>query len=115
MPGWGWWASWWHLVAGRDILTLLYKPEYADHADLFAWLMVAASGLVYGVAPGIWNDGGAVFPVAVAALRALRELFRPWPVYGSFRDSACMGAVWARLAAPYRPVGRQRCDYCFML
>ena len=31
------------LVAGRQILASLYKPEYADHADLFAWLMVAAT------------------------------------------------------------------------
>ncbi|XZO02187.1 MAG: lipopolysaccharide biosynthesis protein [Microcoleus sp.] len=30
------------VVADREILTLLYKPEYADRADLFAWLMVAA-------------------------------------------------------------------------
>ena len=31
------------LVAGRFILTLLYKPEYAEHAGLFAWLMTAAT------------------------------------------------------------------------
>ncbi len=30
------------LVAGREILTLLYQPEYAKQADLFVWLMVAA-------------------------------------------------------------------------
>jgi O-antigen/teichoic acid export membrane protein len=30
------------VVAGKPILTLLYKPEYAERADLFAWLMVAA-------------------------------------------------------------------------
>ena len=29
-------------VAGRAILTIIYKPEYADYADLFVWLMVAA-------------------------------------------------------------------------
>lgn len=34
------------VVAGRPILTLLYKPEYADRADLFAWLMVVA-GITY--------------------------------------------------------------------
>jgi O-antigen/teichoic acid export membrane protein len=31
------------LVAGRQILTLLYRPEYAEHADLFLWLMLAAA------------------------------------------------------------------------
>jgi len=30
------------VVAGKPILTLLYKPEYAERSDLFAWLMVAA-------------------------------------------------------------------------
>ncbi|HAZ49443.1 MAG TPA: polysaccharide biosynthesis protein [Cyanobacteria bacterium UBA11369] len=30
------------LVAGREILTLLYRPEYAQQKDLFVWLMVAA-------------------------------------------------------------------------
>ncbi len=30
------------VVAGKPILTLLYTPEYAERADLFAWLMVAA-------------------------------------------------------------------------
>ncbi|NJL66275.1 MAG: oligosaccharide flippase family protein [Microcoleus sp. SM1_3_4] len=30
------------IVAGKPILTLLYKPEYAERSDLFAWLMVAA-------------------------------------------------------------------------
>lgn len=34
------------VVAGREILTLLYKPEYAERADLFVWLMVAA-GMLY--------------------------------------------------------------------
>ncbi|MBW4592661.1 MAG: oligosaccharide flippase family protein [Brasilonema angustatum HA4187-MV1] len=30
------------MVAGQQILTLLYKPEYAQHADIFVWLMVSA-------------------------------------------------------------------------
>jgi O-antigen/teichoic acid export membrane protein len=34
------------VVAGRPILTVLYKPEYAERADLFAWLMVVA-GITY--------------------------------------------------------------------
>jgi O-antigen/teichoic acid export membrane protein len=31
------------LIAGREILTILYQPEYAQHTDLFVWLMVAAA------------------------------------------------------------------------
>jgi O-antigen/teichoic acid export membrane protein len=34
------------LVAGREILTILYAPEYAENPDVFVWLMVAA-GLNY--------------------------------------------------------------------
>jgi O-antigen/teichoic acid export membrane protein len=34
------------LVAGRQVLTLLYRPEYADHLDVFIWIIVAA-GLGY--------------------------------------------------------------------
>jgi len=34
------------LVAGRAILTLLYRPDYAGHVDAFVWLLVAA-GLEY--------------------------------------------------------------------
>ncbi len=30
------------LVAGREILTLIYRPEYAEQADVFLWLVVAA-------------------------------------------------------------------------
>jgi O-antigen/teichoic acid export membrane protein len=30
------------MVAGREILTILYKPEYAEHLDVFVILIVAA-------------------------------------------------------------------------
>ncbi|MGL5924168.1 lipopolysaccharide biosynthesis protein [Chroococcidiopsis sp.] len=34
------------LIAGRQILTLLYQAEYAERADLFVWLMIVA-GITY--------------------------------------------------------------------
>ncbi|MGI8856820.1 MAG: lipopolysaccharide biosynthesis protein, partial [Thermomicrobiales bacterium] len=34
------------LVVGRQVLTLLYRPEYADHLNVFIWIIVAA-GLGY--------------------------------------------------------------------
>jgi O-antigen/teichoic acid export membrane protein len=43
------------IIAGQPILTLLYRPEYAQRTDLFVWLMVAAgvgyvsSFLGYGI------------------------------------------------------------------
>ncbi|MGI8688064.1 MAG: lipopolysaccharide biosynthesis protein, partial [Thermomicrobiales bacterium] len=34
------------LVAGRQVLTLLYRPEYAAHLDVFIWI-IAAAGIGY--------------------------------------------------------------------
>lgn len=34
------------IVAGKPLLTLIYKPEYAEQSRLLVWLMVAA-GLGY--------------------------------------------------------------------
>lgn len=34
------------VVIGREFLTLLYQPEYAERADVFVWLMIAA-GVIY--------------------------------------------------------------------
>jgi O-antigen/teichoic acid export membrane protein len=33
-------------LAGREILTILFRPEYAERADLLPWIM-AAGGIVY--------------------------------------------------------------------
>jgi len=30
------------IVGGKEVLTLIYRPEYAERVDLFLWLMVAA-------------------------------------------------------------------------
>ena len=30
-------------LAGRELLTILFRPEYAEHADLLPWIMGAAS------------------------------------------------------------------------
>jgi O-antigen/teichoic acid export membrane protein len=43
------------IVAGRELITLMYRPEYAEQSDLLVWLMVAtaigdtASFLGYGM------------------------------------------------------------------
>ncbi|MDQ6832896.1 MAG: oligosaccharide flippase family protein [Chloroflexota bacterium] len=34
------------LVVGRQVLTLLYRPEYAAHLDVFIWI-IAAAGIGY--------------------------------------------------------------------
>jgi O-antigen/teichoic acid export membrane protein len=45
------------LIGGRQILTILYRPEYAEHAELFCWLMFAAA-ITYVVS--FLNDGMVV-------------------------------------------------------
>jgi O-antigen/teichoic acid export membrane protein len=47
---------------GRQLLTLMYTPEYAAHADVLAWLMVAAA---------IWYVAG-IFSTAVTATRSFQ-------------------------------------------
>ncbi len=56
------------LVAGRQILTLLYRPEYADANDLFVWVMVVA-----GIGYMTWFVGNGM--TAVRQLRAQVPLF----------------------------------------
>ncbi len=36
------------LLLGREIITLLYQPEYAEEIDAFVWLMIASSMLYIG-------------------------------------------------------------------
>ncbi len=47
---------------GRQLLTLLYTAEYAEHANVLSWLMVAAA---------IWYVAG-IFSTAVTATRSFR-------------------------------------------
>ena len=49
------------IVLGRPVLALVYRPEYAEHVDLLAWLM-AAAGLGYV---------GSMFGYALTAARVL--------------------------------------------
>ncbi len=50
-------------IAGVWILTILYRPEYALHADAFFWLMAAGA---------IMNVSG-ILGVAVTAMQAFRQ------------------------------------------
>ena len=74
------------LVLGHELLTVLYRPEYAEHTAVFVWLMVAASvGYVasflgYGMTAARYSDpsyrssGSAGLPV-------------PWVACGWCHDS----------------------------
>jgi len=74
-------------VAGREVLDLLYRPEYAKHVDIFLWLMVAAginyiaSFLGYGItAARYFKVQMPLFAFVVVALVA--ACFWLIPVYG---------------------------------
>jgi len=86
------------LIAGREILTTLYRPEYAQHAELFTWMSVhattlyLASFLGYGMtAARHFRSQIPLFGLCVitAALGCLWLV----PRFG------LLGAVWASLAA----------------
>ncbi|MEG4024791.1 MULTISPECIES: oligosaccharide flippase family protein [unclassified Microcoleus] len=68
-------------VAGKPILTLLYKPEYADRADLFLWLMVAA---------GIWYVS-AFLGYGITAARYFRVQM---PLFVLVTGSSAIACFW---------------------
>ncbi|MEG4941306.1 oligosaccharide flippase family protein [Microcoleus sp. F4-D5] len=69
------------VVAGKPILTLLYKPEYADRADLFLWLMVAA---------GIWYVS-AFLGYGITAARYFRVQM---PLFVLVTGSSAIACLW---------------------
>jgi len=42
--------------AGREILTILFRPEYAERADLLPWIMAVGGVVVYGAVCRIRAD-----------------------------------------------------------
>lgn len=82
------------LVAGRQLLTVLYRPEYAEHSSVFTWLMVAAAAVYVSSAMGY----------AVTATRAFTMLTLPYAIITAVTLAACWllipsfglaGAAWA--------------------
>ncbi|HEV3257600.1 MAG TPA: oligosaccharide flippase family protein [Gemmataceae bacterium] len=93
------------VVAGREVLALLYTPEYADHADAFVWLMVAAgigcvaSFLGYGMtAARYFRIQTPLFLVVTAATAAGCATLVP--------GHQLLGAAWAvAIAATVQVLG----------
>jgi len=72
------------VVAGRPLLTLLYRPEYAEHQGAFLWIMVAASfsyvGGILGVAvtSARWFHGQTyIHAASLAVVLALNAFLVP--------------------------------------
>jgi O-antigen/teichoic acid export membrane protein len=86
------------VVLGRPLLALLYRPDYAQHATVFVWLM-AASGIGY------------VARVLICGMTASRQIKAQAPLYGITLLATAvfswvliplhglLGAAWAVCAA----------------
>jgi O-antigen/teichoic acid export membrane protein len=53
---------------GRDVLTWLYRAEYAEHVEVFVWVMVAASISYFGSCLGY----------GITATRAFQHFLAPY-------------------------------------
>lgn len=71
------------LIAGREVLTFLYRAEYADHVDAFVWVMVAA---------GLWYIASMI---GYAATASRRIYYQPFALGGVIAASflVCYGLV----------------------
>jgi O-antigen/teichoic acid export membrane protein len=69
------------LVAGRELLTLLYQPEYARHTDLLVWIMFAT---------GIGYIGNFLLDAMIAA----RYLRIQIPLFASVTVTSAITSYW---------------------
>jgi len=82
------------LVVGRQVLTLLYRPEYAAHLDVFIWI-IAAAGIgylssVFGYAMTAARQFTIQVPIyafSIAIVTVACALLVP--------DHGLLGAAWA--------------------
>jgi O-antigen/teichoic acid export membrane protein len=85
-------------VGGQLLLTILFRPEYAEHVDVFCWLMAVggltyiASFLGYGMTAARYFRAQPVLFVLVCGVTAA-GCWVLVPRYG------LLGAAWAMLAA----------------
>ncbi len=71
------------MVIGREILTILYKPEYANQEEVFVWLMISAT--VSYVA--------SLLGYGMTAARYFRSQLPLWAFSGAALALACLGLV----------------------
>ncbi len=82
------------LVAGRQVLTVLYRAEYGAHADVFAWLMLAA-GLGYVARFLVCSMTAARYFKAQAPLYAGALLVLGGLSFWLIPPFGLLGAAWA--------------------
>jgi O-antigen/teichoic acid export membrane protein len=79
---------------GRPLLALLYTPEYAAHAHVFSWLMVAG-GLGYIARFLVWSMTAARCFKAQAPLYAVALLTLGGFCFWLIPGHGLLGAAWA--------------------
>jgi O-antigen/teichoic acid export membrane protein len=85
-------------VMGRPLLSILYRPEYGEHAELFLWLMAAAALQYLGSFLGYAITAARVIGAQVWLFTAVcgTTALGCWlwtPAYGA------IGAAWALILA----------------
>jgi O-antigen/teichoic acid export membrane protein len=81
-------------LIGRQLLTIVYTPEYAQNTDVFIWLM-AAAGLGYVARFLVCSMTAARYLRAQAPLYALTLAVLSLLSYRLIPSYGLLGAAWA--------------------
>ena len=85
-------------LAGREILTILFRPEYAERADLLPWIM-AAGGVVYMAQFVGFGLTAAGYYNSQVVLNVLANISLLAGCYWLIARQGLMGAILAMLIA----------------
>ncbi len=85
-------------LAGREILTIVFRPEYAERADLLPWIM-AAGGVVYMAQFLGFGMTAASYYTSQVALNVLAILSLVAACYWLVARQGLLGVIFAMLIA----------------
>lgn len=81
------------LVAGKEILTILYRPEYAEYVNVFFWVMIAAGIRYFGGFFGTTMTAARYFKIQVP-INIVLVLVTLLTSYWLISKYGLMGAAW---------------------
>jgi O-antigen/teichoic acid export membrane protein len=84
--------------AGREVLTLLFRPEYGERADLLPWMM-AAGGVLFMAQFLGFGLTAANFYHSQVVLNVVSNMSLLGACCGLIRRRGLLGAIWAILIA----------------
>jgi len=85
-------------LAGREILTILFRPEYAERADLLPWIMAAGGVLFMAQFLGFGMTAAGYYNSQVI-LNILANLSLFAACYWLVARQGLLGAIFAMLIA----------------